>query len=140
MLLQLGPLQFSIAPMNAHELSRTASTDFAKKEVVGRRKIYEHMGEGDDERTIKGKLFPFKTGGLGALELMHQIRESGAPQLLVRGDGMVMGWFVITKIIEEHKFLSVDGVGQQIDVAVSIERADSPGAIAAFTSLFGLAP
>jgi uncharacterized protein len=140
MLLQVGPLQFSIAPMNAHEITREADTDYAKKEVVGRRKIYEHVGEGDDKRTIQGKLFPLKTGGAGALQLLHTMRETGSPQYCMRGDGYAMGWFVIVKVHEVHRHLSPDGVGQEVDVTITLERADSPGAMGAFMSLFGLAP
>jgi len=140
MLLQIGPLQFDIAPMNAHQITRERDTDYARKEVIGRRKIYEHVGEGDDKLTIIGKLFPFKSGGSGALQLLHTLRETGTAQYVMRGDGYVMGWFVITKVGEVHQHLSTDGVGQQIDVTILIERADSPGAVAAFASLFGLSP
>jgi len=140
MLLQVGLLQFDIAPMNAHEITRDTATDYAKKDVVGRRRIFEHVGEGDETLTVKGKLFPFKTGGLGAVQVLHRLRESGTAQFAIRGDGMVMGWFAITKVSELSTFLNADGVGQQIDVTITMERTDSPGALAAFTSLFGLAP
>lgn len=140
MLLQIGPLQFDVAPMNAHELTRDAAADYARKDIIGRRKGYEFVGEGDEKRTIKGKLFPLKTGGLGALQLLHSLRQSGTAQYLVRGDGAALGWFVITNVGEVHTYLDRNGVGQVIEVTVSIERADSPGAQAAFASLFGLAP
>ena len=140
MLLMVGPLQFDVAPMNAHQITRAAATDYAKKEVVGRRKIYEHVGEGDDKRSIKCKLFPFKLGGLGALQLLHNLRQSGVAQYCVRGDGIALGWFVIISATEEHNYLNADGVGQMIDVTIELERADNPGAEVAFANLFGLAP
>lgn len=140
MLLQVGPLQFSIEPMNAHQVERAASTDYAKKDVIGRRKVYEHTGEGDDRYTIRGRLYPFKLGGLGALSLAHTIREQGAPQMAVRGDGRVLGWMVITEITERQEYLADDGVGQLIEVDLTMERADSPTAQGYFSSLMGLAP
>jgi uncharacterized protein len=140
MLLQVGPLMFTIDPLNAHAIERAASTDFAKKSVIGRRKIYEHTGEGDDRYTVHGRLYPFKLGGLGALALAHTIREQGAPQMVVRGDGRVLGWFVITEITERQEYLAGDGVGQLIEIELTMERADSPTAQGYFASLYGLAP
>lgn len=140
MLMQVGPLQFDVQPFNAHEITHSAETDYAKKDVVGRRRIYEHVGEGVETLEFKGKLFPFKVGGLGALQLLHRIRQSGAAQYVVRGDGTAMGWFVVTKAVAVSSHLAFNGVGQQIDVTVTIERADSPGAAGAFANLFGLSP
>lgn len=140
MLLQVGPLQFDIAPLNAEKVAHDAKTDFAKKDVVGRRKIYEHVGEGDETLVIHGTLFPFKLGGLGALALAQALRVSAAPQYVVRGDGACLGWYVIVQILDTHDFLHSTGVGQKIEVAVHLERADSPGAVSSFTDLFGLAP
>lgn len=140
MLLQIGPLQFDVQPFNAHEIVHDAATDYAKKDVVGRRRIYEHVGEGDEVLTIKGRLFPFKIGGLGAMQLLQRLQASGTAQYVVRGDGYAMGWFVITKVNAVSTHLSRDGVGQKIDVVITIERADSPSAAGAFFNLFGLAP
>lgn len=140
MLMQVGPLQFDIAPLNAHQTTREAKTDYAKKDVIGRRKIYEYVGEGDESFVVEGRLFPFKLGGLGALALLNTIRVSGMPQFVVRGDGAALGWFVIISAREVGTYLHASGVGQQIELSVTLERADSPGALGAFTNLFGLAP
>ena len=140
MLMQVGPLQFDVAPMNVHEVKHDAATEFAKKEVVGRRKIYEAVGEGDEKLVLKGKLFPFKIGGLGALQLLHNLRQSACAQYVVRGDGVAFGWYVLTKIDTTSNHLSVDGIGQEVEVQTTLERTDSPGAAAAFFNLFGLAP
>jgi len=140
MLLQVGPLQFDVAPFNAHEIAHEAATEFAKKPVVGRRKIYEWVGEDEEKLKIKGKLFPFKIGGLGSLQLMQTLRQSGAPQYVVRGDGTVLGWYNIMECNTIDKHLSVDGIGEEIEVETVLERADSPGAAASFFNIFGLAP
>jgi len=139
-LFQVGPLQFEIDPLNAHAVDRSASTEFAKKDVIGRRQVYEHTGEGIDKLSIHGRLFPLKLGGLGVLSLAHSIREQGAAQMVVRGDGLVLGWFVITDISEAHTYLSADGVGQLIEVTVDIERADKPSQQEYFSQLMNLAP
>ena len=93
-----------------------------------------------DKLSIHGRLFPLKLGGLGVLSLAHSIREQGAAQMVVRGDGLVLGWFVITDISEAHTYLSADGVGQLIEVTVDIERADKPSQQEYFSQLMNLAP
>ena len=138
MLLQMGPLQFDLAPLNMHEFSRKADADFAKKDIIGRPPVYEWIGDGEDVRTIRGRLFPFKLGGRGALALADAIRRSGAPQMVVRGDGSVLGWFIITSINEREENLAANGVGQLIGVDIEIKRADAPTAAGYFASLFGL--
>lgn len=138
MLLQIGPLQFDLTPLNVHELSRKADADYAKKDILGRPPVYEWIGEGEDVRTVRGRLFPFKTGGRGALALADTIRRSGAPQMVVRGDGGVLGWFIITSVNEREEYLAANGVGQLISVEVEIKKADAPTAAGYFASLFGL--
>jgi uncharacterized protein len=140
MLLQIGALQFALAPLNAHEIDRQAKADYVDKKIISRPPVYEYMGDGEDTITVRGRLFPFKTGGLGAVELAYTIMESGAPQMVVRGDGKVYGWFVIVSINERAEYLAPDGVGQLIGVEVELKRADAPTAAGYFASLFGMVP
>ena len=139
-LLNIGPLQFEIDPLNAHAIDRSASAEFARKDVIGRRQVYEHTGEGADKYTIRGRLFPLRLGGLGVLALAHTIREKGSAQMAIRGDGLVLGWFVITDIEEGHTYLSADGVGQLIEVTVEMERTDAPSQQQYFSDLMSMAP
>ena len=60
--------------------------------------------------------------------------------MVVRGDGEVLGWFVITEITERQEYLAADGVGQLIEMDLTMERADAPSAQSYFSSLYGLAP
>jgi phage protein U len=140
MLLQVGPIQFEIDPLNAHAIDRAAQTMFAKKDVIGRGPQYEHTGEGEDRIVIRGRVFPYKLGGLGAIALAHTIRTQGSAQPVTRGDGLYLGWFVITELSERHNHLAGDGVGQLIEVDMVIERCDKPSAQGYFSSLMGLAP
>ncbi len=123
-----------------HEFSRKADADFAKKDILGRAPVYEAIGPGEDVRTIRGRLFPFKLGGRGALALADAIRLSQAPQMVVRGDGTVLGWFIITSINEREENLAANGVGQLIGVDIEIKRADAPTAAYYFAALFSLLP
>lgn len=127
MLAQLGGTTFEVAPMNFHELSRDAAADFAEKAVMGRRPPLEFVGEGPETRTITCRLFPAKFGGLSSLEGLHKQRASGKPQPFMRGDGANMGWFVIERIAERDTYIGPQGVGQVVEVDISLKRSDPAG-------------
>ncbi|MBI1649886.1 phage tail protein [Hyphomicrobium sulfonivorans] len=133
MLAQLGGTTFEVAPMNFHELSRDAAADFAEKAVMGRRPPLEFVGEGPETRTITCRLFPAKFGGLSSLEGLHKQRASGKAQPFMRGDGAALGWFVIERISERDSYIDAHGVGQIVEVDISIKRSDAAGLGAMFS-------
>lgn len=129
-LYQWGAIQFLVQPLNIHELDHSTATDWAKKPIVGAAIYREWVGENDEEIYFKGNLFPFRIGGLADLEAVETMRRSGLSNLLMRGDGRYMGWYVIERIVRNHTFLSINGIGQLIGfeaifVRVPIPEADS---------------
>ena len=138
MLMQWGPLQFDVVPFNAHAVEHQAATDFARHEVIGRRAVLEHMGEGKETYRTSGKLFPFQVGGRSSLTLAHSLRVAASPHVMVWGNGDVSGWFVVTEIQERAQRLAPNGTGYLIEVDVTFERADSPTAAGYFAALYSL--
>jgi phage protein U len=57
-LFQWGPIQFQVFPLNVGQYSHATGTDWAKKEIAGSAMYREWVGEGDEQITIKGKIFP----------------------------------------------------------------------------------
>lgn len=133
MLYQLGYVTFEVYPFNAHETDLSGSADYAAKDVLGTRKPREFVGEGDDERTISGRLFPLKFGGREGLVDLREMMSSGTPQILVGGDGENHGWWNITKVHSKDSYLDASGVGKLIEFDVSLVRA--PGAPTALSYL-----
>ena len=128
MLMQLGEVTFEVAPFNADSVNRETGYDFASKDVMGRRRPREAMGEADEYVDISGTLFPEKFGGLSTMDTLHKMRQGGTPQILVRGDGLKMGWFLIEKIREKSTYLDAQGVGKKIDFDIQLTLADKPSA------------
>lgn len=126
MLMSLGSLAFEVAPFNAHSLEFSADTDYAAKPVVGAEPDLEFVGNGAHSWTINGRLFPAKFGGLDALERLHELRTSGQPQYLMRGDGKPLGWVAITNVTESSTYLDRHGVGKMIEVTISVRRTKAP--------------
>lgn len=138
MLAQLGATTFEIAPFNAHEIAHDAGADHAEKAVMGRRPPLEFVGEATEQWTVSGKLFPSKFGGLGSLEGLHQQRRAGKPLPFVRGDGVPFGWVVITGVRARSQYLDTSGIGQVIEVEITVKRSDPPGAGSIFSIVSGL--
>lgn len=137
MLFSIGPLVFDLVN-NVHEYDVDDTEDFARKDVIGARKPFEHSGPGDERLMFKGKLFPEKLGGAGALDALKAIKSSATPQVVIRGDGRFFGWFLVTKLHHTGSYLAADGAPRMIDVDVTLERTDAPSATAAFSALVEL--
>lgn len=138
MLFAFGPLEFEVAPFNAHEFDRRHGADYAGKDLLGRRKGHEYVGDGDETVSLSGKMFPHKLGGLESLDILDVIRGSGAPQLLMRGDGKVYGWFLLVQARERSGFMDRRGIGRVIDVDIELLRDEPPGAADYVANLFNL--
>lgn len=137
-LYQLGSLQIQVAPFNVHEVSETGSSDYAVKAVVGAEQPLEFVGDGGTEMTLTGRLFPHEFNGLDELELLRQMRTSGRPQYLVRGDGKPLGWFAILTVTTRSSYLNSHGIGKVIDVTISLRRAPTPSNLTFFSLMQGL--
>jgi phage protein U len=140
MLMQLGALAFEVAPFNTHANDRQAAADYAAKDLLGRRRSREFVGEGDEKITIRGRLFPEVIGGLGGLAVLDAMRASGTAQPLVRGDGANLGWFVIEKVTEKSSLLGRQGIGRLIEFEIDLTRADpasGPDFLGFLFALFG---
>lgn len=123
MLFMLGYVAFEVYPFNMHELSISGSADYAAKDVIGTRKPREFTGEGDDDISISGRIFPQKFGGMDGLSALGDMMRSGTPQILVRGDGSNFGWWHITKVNEKHTYLDRSGIGKLIEFDATLIRA-----------------
>lgn len=140
MLYMLGGVMFDVAPTNLHQYTGETGGDYAPKDIVGAARPREFVGEADTTVTLAGRLFPHRLGGLGSVAQLQGMARAGEPQMLVRGDGSVMGWFVIEKFTDDHTYLSRFGVGQMIEFEIELvktpERASAGSIISTLISLF----
>ena len=138
-LFQIGLLQVEVAPFSINEWDYETGADFAAKEIVGAPKPREFVGEADTDLSFRGKVFPQRLGGLDELDLCEAMSTSGDPQMVVRGDGRVYGWFLVEKIQQKHATLDATGIGREIDVEIKMTK--SPNAASAqsmLSTIFGL--
>lgn len=135
MLFQLGLLTMDVYPFNTTDYSRDTGADFVKHDVIGTMRPSEFTGEADESMSLQFRLFPEKLGGLRELEILHQMRRSGIPQILVRGDGYNLGWFNIEKVNENSKAIDNQGVGRDISGTISLSRSPRPSITAYLPTL-----
>ena len=136
MLYQLGSVTFSVAPINIDAADLTMGSDFAAHEVIGAPKPRESTGQADTRLRLSGKLFPERFS-IGAWPSLQAMATSGTPQMLIRGDGTVMGWQLIEKVTEKHSFLGVNGVGRQIEFDIEMVQSPDGASAGAMLNLLG---
>ena len=137
MLMKLGPVTFRVWPFNATGYSHSHDTPFAEKPVGGARPLLEWVGSGSETWTIQARLFPAKFGGMSDLQRLYQARESGKAQYLTRGDGKALGWVAIESVSEKSSYLDAKGVGQVIDVDITVKRTSKPSNGSFFSVMAG---
>lgn len=138
MLMMLGSVALDVWPFNPTDTGQETGGDFVEKPVMGRRPPLEWVGEAGETFTITAKLFPAKLGGLGSLSKLSAMRKSGIPQYLMRGDGVPLGWMAVERVSERSSYLDAKGVGQVIEVEISLRRSDAPTAGDYFSAVVGI--
>jgi hypothetical protein len=132
-----GPIQFIVVGLNTHELDHDTETDWAQKEIVNAAIYREWVGENDEQLYVRGRIFPYRIQGMTQLEAFELQRRGGIVNQLIRGDGLIMGWFACQKLVRGHTFLSAEGVGQQIAFETVLVRCPVPAADNRYSSLWG---
>jgi uncharacterized protein len=125
-LMTWGPVLFRVWPFNFHELDHDTATAWAKKEIAGAANYREWVGEDDEMRHIRGSIFPYRIGGMAALEIFDAYRRAGIGNVLIGGDGRNLGWFVCEKLSRNHSAISAEGIGQQINFEAQMARCPVP--------------
>jgi phage protein U len=104
-LMQLGPVQFSIRTRAFQTLEREVSYRWPTLERLGRRPAHQWLGIGEETLAIKGVVYPtFNPGGqyvgIGQIDALRSLGAQGAPQDLITGTGEVWGKWVVKSVKE----------------------------------------
>jgi phage protein U len=134
MLYMLGGVVFELVPTNLDAATRERGQDWAAKAIVGAQKPREAMGVADAPVTLSGKLFPHRYGMVD-LESLADMAQGTAPQMLIRGDGTVLGWHCVERVKEKHACLDAEGVGRVIDFDVTLTQSPTGAGAGAMMSL-----
>ena len=133
-----GPsIQFEVQPLNIHEYDHETETDWAHKEIAGAAIYREWVGENDEVVAVRGRVFPYRIGGMSALDDLDSQRRKGIANPLIRGDGRSLGYYVCEKLVRAHTYLSSEGIGQQIAFEAMFVRVPTPsGGPSSFSNIW----
>jgi phage tail protein len=127
-LMQWGPVTFKVYPLNIHEYDHHTEADWAPKEIAGAAIYREWVGENDETLHFRGRIFPYhKIGGMPEIQVLEAKRRNGLADQMIRGDGVVLGWYVCERLSREHTYLSAEGIGQQVSFEAQFARVPGPG-------------
>lgn len=106
MLMQLGSYQFELNTALYQELTRRTEYRWATKQRHGLRPAKQFLGYGDDTISLTGVVYPDFRGGYGQVDGMREMAATGEPQLMVSGDGIIFGFWVIELVEEVQKHIT----------------------------------
>ncbi len=135
-----GRIEFQVYPLNVHEFDHTTQTDYARKDIMGSSPQREWTGEGDEEFTFRGRMFPYHVRlgrrAIPAIEAMDAERRRHRPNMLMRGganEGYPLGWYVIDMLNRHNTLVGASGYGRVINFDVRFQRVDIPS-VSEFTN------
>lgn len=125
----LGPIVFALSKRTFEELTRQNEYRWAKLERLGRRPARQWIGEGDDQITFRGTVYPLldvagngRVVGIWKIEEMRQVASQGTPLDFIDGMGNVYGRFCIEAIREIQTHLLDNGAPRKQEFDMSIAR------------------
>jgi uncharacterized protein len=130
MLYTIGALVMD-SPMglNPQEVSEEFGGDFAVKPVVGAQQPREFVGPADAHLSLTGTIFPFRfaeaggSSGLSEIETLKAMAASGEPQIVIRGDGMNLGFYFIERVSVSQRNLARQGIGREQQFSISLVQS-----------------
>ena len=131
-MLLLGDVPFELATTPYQRLRRHSVYTWPSQERVGRRPALQYTGQGADNITLAGTLYPEMTGGRGAVSRLRAAAQSGEPLDLVDGQGNVYGPWCIISVSDVAEVFFDDGTPRKIGFSLALSRygEDEPGGTA----------
>jgi phage protein U len=77
-------------------------------------------GRRDDEITFEGVVFPGFTGTLNSVQRLRDAGDAGAPLLLVDGEGIVYGDWVVSRLSERKGPFTPTGIERRAEWSLTL--------------------
>lgn len=122
MLYALGLFAFDTTTLLFSELERDRSWRHPETEVFGALPATQFVGPGVDIINISGCLIPEIAGSYSSLEKLAAMADAGDAYPLVRGDGKILGQFVILRLNEKHANMIDTGQARSIEFGIQLSR------------------
>lgn len=121
-MMQLGSFQFSVATAAYQELSRSTQWRWPEQETFGVLPTSQFTGPGKETLSIKGVIFPEFLGGFGQVDQLRRLGDEGSPQMLVSGEGSIMGRWCIEQVDEGQTIFDTAGRPRRQEFSMQLKR------------------
>jgi len=122
MLYALGLFVFDTSTLLFSDLERDRSWRHPETEVFGARPDSQYVGPGADTIKLSGLLIPEICGSYSSIEKIAAMGDTGDAYPLVRGDGKVLGNFVIKSLNEKHENMIDNGLARTVTFGIDLSR------------------
>ena len=125
-LLLIGPIEFTLMPLNLQGTTKGGKVAFATHDVLGAAPVLEHTGYEAGSMTVEGIIVSRIHGNISSLAVIEAAKEGAVPLPVTRGDFTPMGWYVIEESEEKHTDIDGFGAGGEIAVTMKLKRVGTP--------------
>lgn len=123
MLLSLGSFIFSVDTAAYQSLAQNAEYPWAKAERLGASPQFQAMGKEHRKISLSGVVFPtYLNVGAEQIELLRSLAAQMKPQILVGGDGKILGKWCVTSISEDDSCFFEQGTPRKQAFSLEMER------------------
>ena len=121
-LMALGEFRFSADTAAFNKLARRRSWRWTEQATAGgSAPLMQYNGPGSQEITLTGIIYPHYRGGLGQVDAMAKLADSGIPQRLITGLGEDWGNWAIMALGEDRTVIYDRGVPLKIQFDLTLK-------------------
>ena len=115
MLLSIGMFHFELSTLAYNDFERQDSWKWVPVELLNVEPLHQYTGKEVTKISLTGIMYPLFSprGGnpVGILPIrdIRKLADQKRPQIVILGDGTVLGKYVIISVVEKGEFLLKDG-------------------------------
>lgn len=121
-MMRLGSFTFSLETAAYQEFQRATEYTWASQARFGQDDALQSTGNGPDNITLPGVVFPEFRGGTGQLDALRALAAQKLPQTLIDGRGRILGEWVITNVDERGDTFAAAGVARRMEFNIKLRR------------------
>lgn len=121
-MMTIGLYPFSVDTAAYQKLTRRVSWSWQSQPLIGQRDAMQYTGPGEEAISLEGVVFPHYSGGPAQLVALRAIGDTGLPQLMVAGTGIVMGKWVVLSVEEEQSVFFERGAPRKQTFKMELRR------------------
>lgn len=128
-MMKLGTFSFSVDSAAYQSLQRSTSYQWSGQSRFRNSIAMQYVGDGEETVTLTGVIYPHYKGGIGQLDTMRLLANSGEPLQMstgpmkhANGEGYSLGRWVITQVQETQSTFLPGGVPKKQEFTLSLKR------------------